>query len=256
LSWTLDFIRQQRVYYTLPSAWRLRSLALRTNAGALRPDAYLHLNMKHPVSAEFTIRECGSDMTTVQEILFDRVYGPLGDQLDHCRTIIDLGANIGLASLHFSIMFPESRILAVEPEKSNFDLLERNLGALVRAGRCRTLRAAAWNTDGTVGIEPHEGNFFWGFHVNPAPNPVEQVSALSMNSILSRSGFDTVDLLKIDVEGAEVEIFQGDLSWVPRVRAMAIEFHGDSLDRIPLGTIMPNYRITPLNDHTVLARAV
>jgi FkbM family methyltransferase len=209
--------------------------------------------MKWPVTTSFSLREASSDQSIMREVLMGEVYGNLTSYLGDCRTIIDLGANIGLASLHLSVMFPKARILAVEPEPGNFEMLNRNLGTLISKGRCQTLQAAIWNVDQPVNIKAHEGNFDWGFTAVPSAGKPGDVPGLSMNSILDRSGFDTVDLLKVDVEGAELQMFQGDLSWLPRVRAIAIEFHDNSRRESRFDEIIRGRQITSLNPHTVLA---
>jgi hypothetical protein len=51
---------------------------------------------------------------------------------------------------------------------------------------------------------------------------------MSMNDILKFAQFEKVDLLKVDIEGAEIELLGGDLAWLNHVGAIAVEFHGDS----------------------------
>ena len=53
-----------------------------------------------------------------------------------------------------------------------------------------------------------------------------EVQAVTVADVIRMSGFDRVDLMKIDVEGAEAEILAGDLSWLDRVDAVMIELHG------------------------------
>jgi hypothetical protein len=74
-----------------------------------------------------------------------------------------------------------------------------------------------------------------------------------MQSIYQRSGFQEVDLLKVDIEGAEVQLLQGDLSWLDHVRVVAIEFHGDSRKESGFDEIMKGRRIIDDSSHTTLA---
>ena len=76
-----------------------------------------------------------------------------------------------------------------------------------------------------------------------------------MNEVLARSGFPYADLLKVDIEGAEVELFRGDLTWLDRTNAIAIEFHQDSRRESRFDAIMQEhgFDIDDSHRHTVLA---
>ena len=251
MSWTLEFARQWSPYVSLSSIWRLRAWHLRQAAGRLRGDSHLvRIRCTAPLSTRLRIRENLADYLTLKEILVAEVYNGLKQRLGECRTIIDLGANIGLATLYFAEKFPHARILAVEPESSNFKMLLQNAHKLVREGRCVPLQAAAWHEDSTLDLLNPEGDHYEFVFGEKSGGSVR---ALSMMSILASSGFEMVDLLKVDIEGAEVELFRGPLDWLPRVRALAIEFHGDARKMSHFDEIMRGREIVEMNDHTVLA---
>ncbi len=234
--------------------WRYRSFTIRNSGDLPDKHALLRLRFRAPVRADVVIREYGSDQHTLREIFFDEVYGGIQKYIADCRTVIDLGANIGLATVYFSGIFPESKALSVEPASANFTVLRRNTEALARKGRCRALQAAIWNEDCGLDLNDVTDGAYWGFQLKTPEVPGKGLTpGLSMASIIDQSGFETVDLVKVDVEGAEVQLFQGDLGWLPRVRAMAVEFHGDSRAESRFDSIMSGYRITDLNSHTVLA---
>ncbi len=253
MSWTLEYVRQWRHHVTLPSIWRLRARELRQTAGLLRGDShFIPIQCTAPISTRLTIRDNIADCSTLKEIVVSGVYEGLIRHLGECRNIIDLGANIGVATLYFAEKFPEARILSVEPESSNFAMLSRNVGKLVSQGRCVPLWAAVWNEDSHLDLlNPGGGHCTFIFGEKSGG----EVLGLSMASILERSGFETVDLLKIDIEGAEVELFGGHLDWLPRVRALAIEFHGDARKQSHFDEIMRGRQILEINGHTVLAFA-
>jgi FkbM family methyltransferase len=253
VSWTLDFVRQWRPHVTLPSIWRLRARELREAAGRLRGDSHLvPIRCTAPIATRLTIRENVADYLTFKEIVVSEVYDGLKQHLGECRTIIDLGANIGVATLYFAEKFPHARILSVEPESSNFAILLRNVRTLATKGRCVPLQAAVWNQDSQLDLlNPGGDHCMFAFGEKSGG----EVRGLSMMSILERSGFETVDLLKVDIEGAEVELFRGGLDWLPRVRAVAIEFHGDARKQSRFDEIMRGRRILEMNGHTVLALA-
>jgi FkbM family methyltransferase len=253
MSWTLDFVRQWRDHMTLPSVWRLRARELRQTTGHLRGESHLiPLRCTAPISTRLTIRENIADYWTLKEIVVSEVYGGLIPHLGECRTIIDLGANIGLATLYFAEKFPHARILSVEPESSNFAMLLRNVRTLATKGRCVPLQAALWSKDSRLDVlDPGAGHNAFAF----GEKSDGEVLGLSIMTILERSGFETVDLLKVDIEGAEVELFSGSLDWLPRVRVLAVEFHGDARKKSRFDEIMSGRQILDMNDHTVLAFA-
>src|SRR5215204_1702024 len=80
---------------------------------------------------------------------------------------------------------------------------------------------------------------------------------MPLNRIMAEAGFDRIDLLKVDVEGAEVELFKGNLEWLRAVSCIAIEFHQGSRQTSGFDEIMSRYgfRIFDTGSHTVVAVA-
>jgi FkbM family methyltransferase len=142
------------------------------------------------------------------------------------QTIIDAGANIGFASIYFARQFPEAKIIAIEPELSNFKLLERNIRPFKNI---IPLQAALWPQDTTLDlVDPGIGH--WGFQVRAnsadVPRPrIEKVQALSVPTIMHRFGLDQIDIFKIDIEGAEKELFEAPEAWIDKVQTIMIETH-------------------------------
>jgi hypothetical protein len=83
----------------------------------------------------------------------------------------------------------------------------------------------------------------------------ETMQGFPINRIINDSGFERVDLMKVDIEGAEVELFTGDTDWLKKVGAVAIEFHHDSraVSRFDEITGAYGFRIYDQDAHTVLA---
>ena len=250
MSWTLDFVRTWRPRMSLPSVLRYRKLWLRHDNPKTGVPIRLHL--KQPFPAKIVLREATTDFGTWREVLTEQVYACVVQHVRSCRTVIDLGANIGLATLYFANAYPEAKLFSVEAEASNFSMLEKNLSGLIRAKRCDALLAAVWSNDGIVfqtfsAPQKHDLNQF-----GERGESSRSVQAVSMQTVLDRSGFNQVDLLKVDIEGGETALFQGDLSWLDRVKAIAIEFHGSSRAETRFDSLMQGRRIIETG-HTVLA---
>lgn len=171
------------------------------------------------------LRVSNSDFAVFEEI-FDRdEYGPVRQwNLPHDARIIDLGANIGLASLYFSVLLPGASVVAVEPDKANCRLMRRNCKRLLHANRLKICQAFIAAQDGTAGIDRNQMS--WSFHkVDTVQAHHEVVPCVSMPHVLAESGFDRVDLLKCDIEGSERELFEHCAPWIGRVKHLVVETH-------------------------------
>lgn len=145
-------------------------------------------------------------------------------------TIVDAGANIGLSSVYYANRYPLAEIIAIEPEVSNFAMLERN----VRPYRHITpVRAALWNHEGLIHLSNplgEQGQWNkWGT-TTTEDGTGEQVQAVSVRSLMGQFRLPRIDLLKVDIEGSEVEVFS-TCDWLSFVNALVVETH----DRFRLG---------------------
>jgi FkbM family methyltransferase len=152
------------------------------------------------------------------------------------EVIVDLGANIGLATVFFGTRYPEARILSVEPEAANFAMLAANTAAL--GDRVQRRQAAVWTRDGFVKLRTQDDQGrpleAWGVQVaDETEKPEANVACNKLTTLLNNANFHEVDILKIDIEGAELEIFsESTFEWLPRVKLILIETH----DRFRPGT--------------------
>jgi FkbM family methyltransferase len=109
-------------------------------------------------------------------------------------TVLDLGGHIGVSCLFFRRKWPSSRILTVEPNPALFPMLVHNVTPLGVEARY----AAVADQPGTVEFLPSD--LSWGGKTRPTDNGDAQVPAVTLDSLLDQP----VDLLKLDVEGAEL----------------------------------------------------
>jgi FkbM family methyltransferase len=180
---------------------------------------------KHPV----VIRAGTSDIHVFRQIFCDREYSCF-DDLTQVQTVIDCGANIGLSSIYFLSRFPECAVLAVEPDRTNFRQLEINLAPY--AGRFDLRCATVWgkNVALQVSATPKWGRLVasWGVTVaETTESQKEDTQGLTVSDLIAATGESRLSLLKMDVEGAETQVFAEDCSgWLPQVDNMAIELHG------------------------------
>jgi FkbM family methyltransferase len=140
-------------------------------------------------------------------------------------TIIDLGAHIGMASIYFANRYPNARILAIEPSSRNFARLQQNTR---HYDNITPVHAAIWSHAGWVTLanpDDHSSAYQVRLLHSNERGDAEIIRAMTMDEVLSVAGFDRVDVLEIDVEGAELPLFSANTDWLRNVRVVAVELH-------------------------------
>lgn len=156
------------------------------------------------------------------------------------RTIVDLGSNIGLAAAYFSGRYPDAKIICVEPDAGNFAMLQENIATRPNV---TALHAAIWPEAGQLQVVDTDAAGkplgAWGVQTREVAKGASidiggvQVEALTVHQVMQRAGFTKIDLLKVDIEGAELELFSRNTAeWLPFVESLVIETH----DRFKPGT--------------------
>ncbi len=228
-SWNL--FQGCRSVLTPRSLIRLGSMITTRRLGLLRRQTTLLLKMKSPYSCDVRLRGIGSDFFTFGEMFCERVYEPVLSVLPNCKTIIDIGANIGLGSIYFAAHFRNAMILAVEANPITCNICEKNLSSLIAQGQCKVRNVAVWDKacmlTSTQSPSLDSSNSFSVREPNGDCDTSVTIVGLPIAELIEESGFDHVDLLKIDVEGAEVPIFNGDVNWLDTVDVLVVEFHRD-----------------------------
>lgn len=177
---------------------------------------------KHPKNIKYPIflRHPSSDLLAYKQVYESPSYT---FELDFVPNIIvDAGANIGLTSVYFANKYPNAKIISIEPEKNNFELLKKNVS---NYENIIALNAALWNENKEVDIvDPHLGS--WGFQVeNNSGNSIQKINTFTVDKIMEMFDLPKINLLKIDIEGAEKEIFENPSAWINKVDVIAIELH-------------------------------
>ena len=175
----------------------------------------------------FQFRACSSDPYTIRQVFVGREHDKLL-QINDVKLIVDCGANIGCASVRFLSHYPQAQLIAVEPDAKSFVILKDNLSPY--GDRAKPLCAAVWDEDGQV-VNCSRGTYRdgldWSTTVSVS-NEGGDTPTVSLDRLLNDSGCATIDILKIDVEGAEKTIFDERChSWLSRTRNLCIELHGE-----------------------------
>jgi FkbM family methyltransferase len=178
------------------------------------------------------VRSDSSDLDVFCQIFVEEEYACL-DNLKNVDLIIDCGANVGYSSAYFLSKFPSSRVIAVEADRSNYDLAVDNLKAY--GDRVMVLNAAVWSHRTVLQLrsdsyrDGRQSSRQVEEASNQAPGAVEGVD---LPYLISLAGKSRVSLLKVDIEGAEAVVFspEGGVSdWIRCIDALVIELHDDSV---------------------------
>ena len=138
------------------------------------------------------------------------------------RFILDCGANIGTSALFFANVYPAAKIIAIEPDPDNFKLLKLNTSHYPNV---KCINAALWDKETKVDIFGTHPSALRTYET--ADSDENTIGTTTVAKLLTDSGFDEIDLLKIDIEGAEKEVFSAaDVhDWLSKTKVVAIELH-------------------------------
>jgi FkbM family methyltransferase len=183
-----------------------------------------------------------SDLEVIRQVLIRCEYECVAQEPD-VTLIIDCGANIGCASFFFLHRYPNARVIAVEPDPGNFAMCRRNLEPF--GDRVVLVNSAVWPVAMPLCVArgSYRDGRAWTFQVRPrSEGETSELMGATIADLIERSGTDKIDLLKIDIECAEIPLFSRNTEdWLPRTRCMVIELHGDDCERV-FSETMAEYR--------------
>jgi FkbM family methyltransferase len=144
------------------------------------------------------------------------------------KVFVDLGSNIGLTTLYIKKEFPDCTVIALEPDKNNYEMMLKNFD-LNKLTNTTSLLAGVGKNDcyliEDVGIRDKKE---WGLTFKEVDYPTD-IASYSINMLFNKFAIDEIDFIKIDVEGAEKEIFavDADMSFLKKIKVLAVEIHDE-----------------------------
>ncbi|MEO9070113.1 MAG: FkbM family methyltransferase [Ginsengibacter sp.] len=179
------------------------------------------IGIKTPgLDEKILLRNNPSDIQVFTQIFINREYDVTENR--EIKTIIDCGANIGLASLFFLSKFPGARIVAIEPEENNFQMLIKNLSSYKNV---TCIKKGIWDKKANLEIVDNGwGNA--GFVIKESPIVSSStIEAISISMIMEEFELDEIDILKMDIEGSEEQVFSSNPEWIKKVSLILCEIH-------------------------------
>lgn len=146
------------------------------------------------------------------------------------KLILDCGGNIGCAAVYFANKYPEAQIYSIEPQINNFKILQYNTFFY---DKIHPINSALWDKETFIRVEDKGYGVAGYMTTEAAEGEPDTFKTVTVSKLLADSGFDEIDLLKIDIEGAEKEVFSApDVDdWLAKVKILVIELH----DRMKFG---------------------
>jgi FkbM family methyltransferase len=224
----------------------LSGLFCATEAWAKGTTCEFEVRRRHDVRHPIALRLPTADLATFEQVFKKGEYR--FKTKTPPRVIVDAGAHVGLTAIYFANRFPDARIIAIEPEAKNFELLTRNIAHYPNSV---AMHAALWDREGELRVvDPGMGT--WGFMTRgeAAQDTISaafrhMISATTVAAVMRDHQLESIDILKIDIEGAEKEVFADSTAWLGRVRAIIIELH----DRLKPGCSRSFYNGSNGFDH-------
>lgn len=158
-------------------------------------------------------------------------------QLDYLNPrILDCGAHIGMATMYFKSMYPDAKITAFEPQPANLELLQKNLEVNHMLENVEVIPKALWSEEGQMQLhidvdqENHwssTSSLLKGSWTTTQPTEPITVETVKLSTYLD----EPIDILKLDVEGAETEVLKECRDKLGNVKHIFVEFHATRLHR-------------------------
>jgi FkbM family methyltransferase len=177
-----------------------------------------------------------SDTMVLEQVIIGEEYKAVTDyfkanlhNIDKLN-IIDAGANVGYSSAFFLKEFPLAQVACVEPDEQNIGMLKKNLSAFIQKQQVSIYKNGLMS-DGDRNIvtkKDFRDGKDWSVSVTETETESD-LKSVTVEQIRQQMKWEYIDILKIDIEGAERFVFgqETDLSYLQFVKTIAIEIHDE-----------------------------
>lgn len=194
------------------------------------------------------LRNNSSDFQVFEQVFYRGEYEGLYlaaiDNQIRPEIIVDAGANIGLASIYFLQKFPGAQVFAIEPMPENIASIKINLPDAVYENRFRLFKGALWKSGALLSVDYTFGDGKeWSRAVKENGETGSFIKGATIETLMAQWNIPHIDILKIDIEGAEAVIFENSEAcrFLTNVKLIAIEIHDHSEGRRAIVDILKSY---------------
>ena len=173
------------------------------------------------ISNSIYLRKGTSDNAAFRQVFVHKEYDINFGK--HPKVIIDGGANIGLFTIFMKNKYPQAKIICIEPDPENFEVLKKNVGGYPDV-YCEN--AGLWNKEIMLSIHDKYDMGKWGMVVEENEEGI--VKAISINYLIKKYDLERIDILKLDIETSEKILFKDNYeNWLKRTKMMVVELHDE-----------------------------
>ncbi len=173
----------------------------------------------------------------INEIFNSKCY-PIFSFLTDVNVIVDVGANVGFATAYFSCSYPDAQIYCFEPDPVAFLLLRDNCRQL---GNCTPYPIGLYSDDVSKTFYLGESSVHSSIHNNSLSATSQTIYLRKADSFFIENGITSIDILKVDTEGCEVEILRRIMSHNFGIKVIYLEFHSEEDRRLIDQILCPRY---------------
>jgi FkbM family methyltransferase len=161
-----------------------------------------------------------------RDILIGKTY-PIVPYAKDVKVVVDIGANLGAASVFFSLHYPQARVYSLEPQQFPFDILTRNTSfypntTIFNVGLFDSDRECplhlSWVDSATASIGSSWLN----------TEKTETIKLRDAAGWAHEQGITSIDILKVDTEGCEIPVLSRLAPFIPNIQIIYVEYHSDS----------------------------
>ena len=177
------------------------------------------------------------------------------------KLIVDCGAYVGYTTYMFRKWFPNAYVVAVEPNEENFRQLKRHTAIWYNTQKLEIVNKAIWyeNDKNMLSVLTDKGTdstcYLQGAEIKPGIyGSLYPVNTITIDKILSwfkRRAIERIDILKIDIEGSEAEVFAKNNFWLNYVNNICIEIHAQNYDQVLSAMTGYNFKHQRNGEHEI-----
>jgi FkbM family methyltransferase len=211
----------QLLLNTKKAKWPKNNPALYENSECIAYHLHLHNNRY-----TFHLRTYAGDIQIFYDIFWRSIYQLPAPLFSQAKTIVDLGAHVGLTAAYFNMHCPQATVYCIEADENNYDLLTKNLQPAIANGKTVPLHAAITDKNALVYIQKSARSYNSQLADTITNFPVK---GIRMEQFLEENHLTHIDIIKIDIEGAEAVLFNDDTAWLAITDTILIEIHSEEI---------------------------
>ncbi len=252
-----------KFYKFIPSYLREQNRILNSSISAsykINFDNQAYVISKNGIS--YRIRKKSTDFLVFEQVILNQEYKPFLDLIKNhnqnkALNLVDAGTNVGFASLYLNEHLNINRTISIEPSKENIKNLKENFESNA-ISNFHIYETGLWEKKTRLKLDTsfRDGREWSLRLIETAENDPEGFDCISIEDIFKDEKIEIIDILKIDIEGGEKEVFKAfekDNSILQKIKFIAIEIHDEVADRTKINTQLLNagFKIETVGETTI-----